>query len=135
PLLTGEVYGIPAHDRDIWYGGIRYVSANGFNASTIATSAGLSVDNSEVRVLGAIDNSGITLEMAANGRLDDARWELLLVNWADLSMGAAVLDAGDVGEVSVIDDILYTPELLSYAARLRQSIGTTWSRRCRAIFG
>lgn len=134
-LVTGEVYGITAHDRDIWYGGVRYVSANGFNASAIATNAGLSVDNSEVRVLGALDDSGITLEMAANGQLDDAQWELLLVNWADLSMGAAVLDAGDVGEVSVIDDIVYTPELLSFAMRLRQSIGTTWSRRCRAVFG
>jgi uncharacterized phage protein (TIGR02218 family) len=134
-LRDGREFGLTTLDQPITYMGIEYSAMRGFNSSIIATDAGLSVDNGEATALlsGTVD--GITYDMALAGELDDASWVMMLVNWADLSMGHAVLDAGDIGEVRTIDGLIYIPELLSYAMRLQQAIGHVWSRRCRATFG
>src|SRR5690606_34293922 len=119
-------YGMTTLNEDVVYDGVTYSSINGFDPSTIATDTGLSVDNSEVKALLSADIPGITTQMAKAGKLDDAEWEMLLVNWQDLTMGHVVLDAGDVGEVRVVEDMIYMPELVSSAMRLRQSIGHVW---------
>lgn len=134
-LSDGRRFGMTTLDQDVEYLGTTYSSVNGFDSSVIATDAGLSVDNAEGRVLLAADIPGITLEMVAAGELDNARWEMLLVNYRDLTMGHVIIDAGDLGEVSVQDGFIFAPELLSFAMRLRQSIGHYWSRNCRAEFG
>lgn len=134
-LKNGNVYGMTLHDKDVVYNGVTYYAINGFDPSNIATDTGLSVDNSEVKALLSAEIPGITTQMVVAGELDDAQWEMLLVNWSDDSMGHILLDGGDVGEVSVVDDMVYMPELLSVAMRLRQNIGQVWSRSCRAIFG
>lgn len=134
-LKSGDVYGMTLLDRDIVYEGVTYYAINGFDPSNIATDTGLSVDNSEVKALLSADIPGITTQMVESGELDDAEWEMLLINWADISQGHMIIDAGDVGEVSVVDNMVYMPELVSSVMRLRQSIGQVWSRSCRAIFG
>ncbi|NWA25516.1 DUF2163 domain-containing protein [Pseudomonas gingeri] len=134
-LQNGQVFGLTTLDRNVDYEGLTYVAMNGFDPSVIATDTGLSVDNAEATALLSVDVPGITLEMALAGELDDAEWELSLVNWADLGMGRLIIDAGDIGEVSVVGESIYIPELLSYAMRLKQAIGQVWSRRCRATFG
>jgi uncharacterized phage protein (TIGR02218 family) len=134
-LREGGVFGLTTLDRNVDYDGVTYIAANGFDPSVIATDTGLSVDNAEATALLSVDVPGVTLEMAMAGELDDASWELRLVNWSDLSMGHMVIDAGDIGEVTVSGESIYVPELLSYAMRLKQSIGYVWSRRCRATFG
>lgn len=134
-LSDGRVFGVATLDSDVTYMGLHYSALNGFDTSVIATDTGLKVDNAEATALVSATVDGITAEMASNGGLDNATWELFLVNWADLSMGHVVLDAGDLGEVTVVDGMTYIPELLSYAMRLRQTIGHVWSRRCRAEFG
>jgi uncharacterized phage protein (TIGR02218 family) len=134
-LKDARIFGMTTLDRDIDYDGVVYYGINGFDPSNIATDTGLSVDNSEVKALLSAEIPGITTQMVMAGELDDAEWEMLLVNWADLTMGHMIIDAGDVGEVKVVDDIVYMPELVSSTMRLRQSIGHVWSRSCRAIFG
>jgi uncharacterized phage protein (TIGR02218 family) len=134
-LSDGRVFGVTTLDRDVVYMGLTYSALNGFDTSIIATDTGLSVDNAEATALVSATVNGITAAMALRGELDNATWELYLVNWADLTMGHVVLDAGDLGEVTVVDGMTYIPELLSYAMRLRQAIGHVWSRRCRAEFG
>lgn len=134
-LADGREFGLTTLDQPLTYGGVDYSAVNGFDPSIIASDTGLSVDNAEARALLSADVDGITPEMVAAGELDDATWEMLLVNWADLSMGHAVLDAGDIGEVTTEDGVVYMPELLSYAMRLRQPVGRYWSRTCRAVFG
>lgn len=134
-LADGRRFGLTTLDRALTYQGVEYSALNGFDSSIIATDTGLSVDNAEARALVSATVDGITAEMAMAGELDDASWEMMLLNWADTSMGHLVLDAGDIGEVTVVDGAIYVPELLSYAMRLRQSIGHVWSRRCRATFG
>lgn len=134
-LADGRQFGLTTLDRALIYQGIEFSALNGFDASIIATDTGLSVDNAEASALVSATVDGITVEMAVAGELDDARWEMMLVNWADLGMGHLVLDAGDIGEVRIVDESIYIPELLSYAMRLRQSIGHVWSRTCRSTFG
>jgi len=136
-LQNGDMYGLTTLDRDIDYQGLSYKSVNGFDSANIATSAGLTVDNSEATALLADAEiaPGITLAMATAGELDNARWSLYLVNWANIDDGAVVLDAGDVGQVTIRNGQVYTPELISFAMRLKQTIGQVWSRRCRAVFG
>lgn len=133
-LSDGESFGMTTLDRPVTYEGITHSALRGFDTSIIATDTGLSVDNAEATLLaGTVE--GITTEMARQGQLDNASWEMWLVNWQDLSMGHMVLDAGDLGEVRTVDGMIVIPELLSYAMRLRQALGHVWSRRCRAVFG
>lgn len=134
-LTDGREFGMATLDRNVEYNGLTYYAQNGFDPSIIATDTSFGVDNAEGYSLYSVDIPGITVDMALRGELDGAEWEMLLVNYKDLSMGALVLDAGDIGEVKTVRDTVFIPELLSYTARLRQSIGHVDSRTCRAIFG
>lgn len=134
-LQDGREFGMATLDRDVEYNGTTYYAQNGFDPSVIATDSTFGVDNAEGYSLYSTDIPGITTEMAARGELDNAEWVMYLVNYKDLSMGALTLDAGDIGEVKTVRDTVFIPELLSYAMRLRQSIGHVDSITCRAIFG
>ena len=134
-LADGREFGLTTLDRDVIYQGVTYSAARGFDPSIIATDTSLSVDNAEGYALLAGDVPGITIEMVETGQMDNATWQQLVVNWSDLSMGHATIDAGDVGKVTTKDGMVYMPELLSYVMRLRQAIGGVWSRTCRATFG
>lgn len=132
----GRKFGLCSLDRNIDYNGITYSFERGFDSRVIASDTGLSVDNSEAFALLSVDDLGITREMVAAGEMDDAQWIAMLVNYRDLTMGHMIIDAGDVGDVTVSErGMIYAPELISFASRLRQSIGTFDSRTCRAIFG
>jgi len=130
-LETGEVFGITSHDRPITYDGLTY--GIGFDPSVIASSADLSVDNGEAR---ALLTALIQQTPLLNGKLDNASWKLYLINWQQPDdNNCLLLDAGDIGEVKTKNDSEWAAELLSYAARLKQNLGTSWSRSCRATFG
>ena len=135
-LYDGRVYGMTTLDRDVVYQGVTYSAYTGVDPSVIATDSGLSVDNGEgYSLLAEEHGDGITRRMIAAGELDDAQWVMMMVNWADLSMGHGILDSGDIGNVTVEQRQAYTVELVSYVMRLRQPIGTLDSRTCRATFG
>ena len=138
-LRSGLVYGLAALDQDIVYddgdGELTYVATNGFDASTISADIAYSVDNAEGYALISNDVPGVTEAMVEAGELDDAEWIAYLVNYRDLTQGHMIVDAGDLGEVRTQHGLVWIPELLSYAMRLRQPVGHVWSRTCRATFG
>lgn len=138
-LKNGDIYGLAMLDRDVVYddgdGELVYSATNGFDPSTLSSDIAFAVDNSEAMALLERSSGGITLEMIEAGEVDDAEWICYLVNWQDLSMGHAILDAGDVGPVRDKHSMLWLLELLSYAMRLRQPVGSVDSRTCRAEFG
>lgn len=135
-LYDGRIYGMTTLDRDVVYDGVTYKAFTGVDPSVIATDSGLSVDNGEGYSLPAEDPAdGITLRMINAGEIDDAQWEMYLVNWADLSMGHGLLDGGDIGNITIEQRQAFNIELVSYVMRLRQSIGGLDSRTCRATFG
>jgi len=130
-LENGEQYGITSHDTPITYEGLTY--RIGFDPSVIASSSDLSVDNGEAR---SLFTALLSQNQLLNGHLDNATWKLYLINWQQPDEdNALLLDAGDIGEVKTKDDSEYRAELLSYAMRLKQNLGTSWSRACRATFG
>lgn len=141
-LKSGLIHGLTTLDRDVEYddgtdtsGEVTYVATNGCEITDIASDLGYSVDNSEGYALVSDDVPGVTTEMVEAGELDDAQWIVYLVNYEDLTMGHVILDAGDVGQVRTRFGMVWMPELLSYAMRLRQPVGSVDSKTCRAIFG
>lgn len=136
-LKNGDEFGMTTLDRDVEYMGVNYSSNNGFDQSKIVTEGSYSVNNSQPKALLSIsgDIPGITEQMIGNGQLDDAEWQLMLVNYENLDMGHVLIGEGDVGQVNMVDGVMYMPELLDIMMRLRQPIGHFTSRSCRAIFG
>lgn len=139
-LRNGVRYGLAMLDRDVDYddgqGEITYVATNGFDPSMLSADIGFGVDNAEGYSLISDGVDGVTLEMVERGELDDAEWIMYLINFQDLTPGRhVILDAGDLGEVRARHGMIWIPELLSYITRLKQTIGSVWSRRCRAVFG
>lgn len=134
------VYGCAGLDIDVPYddgsgdGEINYLASQAFNTSELQGAVGSAVDNAEAQVM-IPATGGITLAMIDAGELDDASWSLYLVNWKDTSMGHMELGSGDVGENRQQYGLLFFPELLSLDIRLKQPIGTVWSRRGRCVFG
>jgi uncharacterized phage protein (TIGR02218 family) len=140
-LRSGFTYGLAMLDRNVTYddgggeGEIQYIATHGFDAAALSADIGYSVDNAEIYSLVSETVDGITTAMVDAGELDDATWICYLVNYEDLTMGHVMLDAGDLGEVRTRYGMVWIPELLSYGMRLRQTVGSVWSRKCRAIFG
>lgn len=138
-LRDGRVFGLTTLDADVTYndgrGAVTYSATQGFDRSAISSDTELTVSNAEAQSLLVATAPGITEAMIEAGDLRDAEWTMLLVNYRDLGMGHAILDAGDVGEVVKRWGLVWMPELLSYSVRLRQAIGTHWSRTCRAVDG
>ena len=140
-LRNGTVYGICSTNMDVTYdhgdgvGPILYSASNAFDPAEFASDSAFSVDNSQGNALIASDVPGITVEDVQAGVMDDAQWVCYLVDYTNPAAASAViLDAGDVGVVKVSTSTVYTPELLSYAIRLRQAIGDSTSKTCRAVF-
>lgn len=133
-------FGFTTLDQPVVYddgeGAITYTATNGFDPSAFASDSTYAIANAEGYALISDDVSpGITVEDIERGALDDARWRCYLINFQDTSMGHVLLDAGDVGQVRTRYGMVWLPELLSYAVRLRQPIGHVDSRTCRAVFG
>lgn len=141
-LRDGTVLGFTDHDKPVAYdhldgfGEVAFAASQGMDASDFESDAGYGVSNAEARVLVRSELPALTAQMVRAGGLDDAQWVCFLVDWRAPSPGSGmVLDAGDVGEVRLEQRMVVIPELLSYMMRLRQAVGHTAQRPCRAIFG
>lgn len=134
-LDDGRLFGVTSLDKDVFYDNMWWRCYTGLDASVAKTNTDLSVDNAEVSMLlRAMAQDGLTFDEVSSGVLDDGRYEFFIINYEDPSQ-AHRLDAGDIGEVKVVNQHSVTVELLSYAVRLRQSVGGVDSVRCRAVFG
>lgn len=134
------VFGLTTLDRDIDYddgdGVVTYVATQGFDPSAFRGDVGASVDNAEATGLLSGSVSGITLEMVDAGEFDDASWVCYLINYNDTTSGRhAILGGGDLGEVRTRYGLMWIPELLDLSVRLKQPVGVSTSRKCRATFG
>lgn len=96
-LTNGTVVAATRLDRDIEFDSVSYLSATGFNASDIASSAELNPDNLEIE--GFLASPAITDADIHSGIWDYAEIEVFEVNYLDLSMGKNVVRCGTLGEV------------------------------------
>jgi len=134
---NGSSFGVSQLDIDVFYddgnGEVRYQSAIGLDQSSIESSANLDVDNSQATML-LVDPGDFTDEAIAAGVLDFADFELLRVNWEDLTYHYRG-PFGTLGAVSSKDGLAGVVELRGKAQSLKQTFVDLYSLTCRARFG
>ena len=126
-------------------GGLTYRAAAGYAPRSIKGGADLSVDNSEL--VGIMANKAIanqfgflikgvlTDEDIEVGRFDNARDELFLVNYEDLSMGKYFLpSSGSIGQIKSKRGT-FESETRGKQYFLQQTFGDLISKLCRARLG
>ena len=127
----GIAMGFTEHDRDITAAGTTFQAGTGFSASRLEQSLGLSIDN--VEAAGALSSAGISEADILAGRYDDAAVDLYWVDWTDPDT-FVLLTSGNIGEIRR-EGLAFSAELRSFAHRLNQKIGSTYSRQCQAALG
>jgi uncharacterized phage protein (TIGR02218 family) len=134
----GVLLGFSSFDQDITYddasgdGAITYLSKTGFVQSAVAGKSDLSVDN--LQAMAFLDSSAITEQDLRENKYDDALITVMLVNWADLTMGHVVLRTGTLGVVKMQNGRL-DAELRGLAYKLGTVLGDSYGPICRAQFG
>jgi hypothetical protein len=128
----GQQFAVTDLDQPITYNGITYKAAGGYTHSQVDMTSDLSTANLEVQAV--FDSSAITQASLESGAWDFATVVCELVNYADLSMGAVVLDSGVIGQISIMNGA-YKAELRGLAQIVQQEQGEMFSPTCRATFG
>lgn len=132
------------HDKDIdvsAYGSVDlsgvYSSVTGITASSVRSTADLSVDNMEVDgMLSAIfSNYEMSAEDIDAGIYDNAQVTLFLVDWSDPSTGYLILRRGNIGDITRTAEGKYTTELRGLTQRLSQVFIRTMEVNCDADLG
>lgn len=124
--------GFTDHDKAIDYDGQSYAATSAFSASAIATASALAVDT--VDLTGLLHDDGISAEDADAGLWDGAEFELLEVNWRDLTMGDNVLRCGTLGEVQRQGG-QYKVELRGLLYLMQNTVGDVVTPSCTATLG
>lgn len=137
---AGTVFGLTTLDVPVTYddgdGEVTYSATRGFDPTALSADVGASVDNAEGMALLSGTVEGVTPQMVEAGEFDDAEWVMYLVNYNDLTTGRhVILGGGDLGEIRMRYGMMWIPELLDISVRLKQPIGCSTSRTCRAVFG
>lgn len=134
----GTVYGVTGESQSITYddgaGEVEYSALIGFDEVAMEQGAGLEVGNSEATILYAAAGPFSQAFIDA-GNLDYGRYVVYQVNWADLSMGHEIMDAGTIGITKNVDGVSAVIELRSLQQQLKQNYIQLDSRTCRARFG
>jgi uncharacterized phage protein (TIGR02218 family) len=127
-----RVFGFTDHDRDLGVGGVTYRAETGYTRSAVRASLGLAVDNLEVQ--GVLDAPDLTVDEIRAGKWDYATVEVMLVNWADVSMGTLTLTKGKMGHIRA-GRSSFTAELRGMSQHLQQPIGRLYMPSCDADLG
>lgn len=127
----GTVLGFTDHDRDLTFDGTTFEAAAGFTASEIKDAVGLSVDNLEVT--SALSSERLSEADLAAGAYDDARVEILRVNWQDTAQ-RVLMRSGSLGEVRRAGGS-FAAEVRGLAHYLQQPQGRIFQYTCDADLG
>ena len=127
----GRVYGFTSHDTSVPLSGTYYDAGQGLDISSIATAAGLAVDNLDLTTLD--DGTLFTHADVLAGVWQNAAFVILRYNWATPANGVEYLLAGTVGQVRLMRGSIVC-ELRGLQQYLQQPIGNVTSKTCRARF-
>jgi uncharacterized phage protein (TIGR02218 family) len=125
--LDSEVFGFTDHDRDLIVDGITYSASSAFDASQVTGAANLSSDN--LNIIGALDSAAITVEGLERGDWDGCEFEVMKVNWANVSQGTYTLRRGHLGRVKRVDNALVV-EALGLIDRVQRTVGRSLLPTC-----
>lgn len=127
----GGRLGFTDHDRPLAFAGDVYEPHSGADGAAIASSADLSVDNSEIE--GALASDALSAEDLACGRYDEAAVEIWRVNWADVSQ-RMLMKRGVIGEVAR-EGARFRAEIRGESCALDRTVGRVYQRACDAVLG
>jgi uncharacterized phage protein (TIGR02218 family) len=96
-LTNGTVVTATAHDRDIVFDGLTYLSTAAYTPSDVESSSDLSPDNLELE--GFLASPHIVASDVQTGLWDYAAIEDFEVNYMDITMGRNLIRSGTLGEV------------------------------------
>jgi uncharacterized phage protein (TIGR02218 family) len=130
--LDGDVFAFTSHDKDLTISAVDYKARPGAGISTLASKTGFTVDNAEASTL--IDDDAITENDVFAGLWNGAAWELIRVNWSDLTMGVEILKTGKLGDVQIRDGRIVS-KLRSMAQDEQVNIGLRTIPTCTLVFG
>lgn len=134
-------FGITTLDSDKTYddgaGSVTYRAKRGYTAMDVETRSDLSVNNSEASgLLAEYPVDGATAAGIAGGDYDGAAFVQYLINYMDLSMGHVIVNSGQVGQVTNINDLTVKMEMRALTQILKQNtMVELTSVNCRAAFG
>lgn len=125
----GVVIALTSHERNQTIDGVEYIATHGMESSQIVTTAGLAVDNSEMRTL----DDGTIFDRAdvLAGRWNGARYIVFRYAWSDPSLGVEYLTAGVFGNVTLQQGNVVS-ELRGIQQFLQQAVSNVTTKTCRA---
>ena len=125
------VLGFTDHDEPLIFNGITFEALAGFQSSAAEAKLGLNVDTQEI--VGALSSEMITEDDLIAGRYDNAKVEIWLVNWSNVTE-REYLRQGFLGEISR-EDNRFTAEFRSLTNLLDQTKGRRFMSLCDTVLG
>lgn len=127
----GRALGFTDHDMPLTFGGITFSADSGMSAKALASSSGLSVNNTEA--VGILTDRSITEADIAAGRYDNADVTLWLVQWDNVA-ARKVLFRGKIGEITRSGGA-FQADLRGLSDALNQPQGRSYLKTCSAVLG
>lgn len=127
----GTVLGFTDHDAPLAIDGVTCRASSGLSAGALATSTGLSVDNSEAS--GALSDEAIREADIRSGLWDSAGIACYRVNWSKPDEHEMIF-RGTLGEISWGDGA-FSVELRGAGEALNRTRGRIYQARCDAELG
>lgn len=122
----------PGDTGDDW-GLLDHLASNGgASLSQLQTSANLTVDNAEVKLLPGTES--ISVERALSGFYDNADVRFYRVNYMDTSMGHECFATGKLGNCRISNGVAVI-EYRSLTQQLKQPDSRLYSIPCEHVFG
>jgi uncharacterized phage protein (TIGR02218 family) len=127
----GRTLGFTDHDRPLQFDGVTYTPQNGLSARAIASTTGLSVNNTEA--FGVLSDDAIAEGDILAGRYDGAAVQVWLVCWDDVAL-RQMLFRGTLGEITRGAGG-FEAELHGLTEALNQMQGRSYLKTCSAVLG
>tara|TARA_R110002072_G_scaffold184588_1_gene341116 strand:+ start:439 stop:1323 length:885 start_codon:yes stop_codon:yes gene_type:complete len=127
----GVSFGFTDHDRPLVFDGITFSPDSGLSAKALASTTGLSVNNTEA--LGVLSASAVTDADIEAGRYDDAEVTTWLVRWDNVAQ-REIRFIGTIGEITREQGV-YRTELRGLTEMLNQPQGRAYLKTCSAVLG
>ncbi len=127
----GVVLGFTDHDRALTFDGVTYSPQSGLTARALASTTGLSVNNTEA--MGVLSAAAITEADIMAGRYDGAQVVTWLVQWDNVA-SRQIRFRGTIAEITRAAGG-FQPELHGLTEALNQPQGRSYLTTCSAVLG
>lgn len=127
----GVVLGFTDHDASLHFDDVTFAPQNGLSARAIASTTGLSVNNTEA--FGVLSDDAIADADILAGRYDGAAVQVWLVCWDDVT-ARKTLFRGTLGEITR-GASGFEAELHGLTEALNQMQGRSYLKTCSAVLG